>query len=110
MKIRYIVILNVTPRDRAGNVYSYFSIIDTRSGRILQGKDAPESNLSGAMFHINGGEHKQNYCFTVQQISWREFVYRTDDIEYVGCDSEVIADKFKKLLKSRSPNVRIWGK
>lgn len=110
MKIKYLVTWNYTPLDRSGNVYSYFSIVDTASGRILCGKDAPESNLRGALYFINGGEHKQNYSFCDRQIPWREFVYRTNDIEYIGCGSEEIAAKFKEMMKSRSRKIRVWGK
>lgn len=108
-KIKFIITWNFTSNDRSENVYSYFSIVDTRSGRILMGKDVPESNLRGAAFWINGGEHKQNYCFISRQISWREFVNRTNNIEYIGCDSETIASGFKTMMKSRSPKVQMWG-
>jgi len=101
MKYKFIVHWFFTPRDRSGNVYSYFAIADTRSGRIIHGHSAPESNLRAAIFHINGGEHKQNYWFAQSEISKRTFDYNTKDIGYIGCDPEVIAAAFRKELKTR---------
>jgi hypothetical protein len=101
MKYKLIVHWFYVPRDRSGNVYSYFAIADTRSGRVLRGKDAPESNLRAAIYHINGDQHKQNYWFAETSIPWRQFKYRTEDVPYIGCDPLTIAAEFRKMMKSR---------
>jgi hypothetical protein len=101
MKYRYIIHWFFTPRDSSGNVYSYFAIADTRSGRIMHGKDACESNLRGVPFFLNGKQHQQNYWFAQTQIPWRTYVHNTKTIEYIGCDSAELAEKFRKVMKSR---------
>jgi hypothetical protein len=101
MKYKFILHWFFTPRNRSGNVSSYFALADTRSGRIIHGHSAPESNLRGVIFELNGGEHKQNYWFAQTQIPSREFNYRTKDIDYIGCDPAVIAAAFRKAMKSR---------
>jgi len=101
MKYKYIIHWFFTPRDSAGNVYSHFKIVDTRSGRIIHGKDACESNLRGVPFFLNGNQHKQNYWFAATQIPWRTYVHNTKTIEHIGCDSAVIAQVFRKAMKTR---------
>jgi hypothetical protein len=101
MKYKFIVHQFVTPRDRSGNVYSYFAIADTRSGRIIHGLHAHESNLRAAIFDLNGGEHKQNYWFATTEIPKRSFDYYTKDIGYIGCEPSVIANAFRKALRTR---------
>jgi len=101
MKYKYILHWFFTPRDRAGNVCSYFAIVDTRSGRVLRGYNTPESNLRGVVFFLNGGEHKQNYWFAQTEVPYRAYVYNTKSMNYIGCDSETIAAAFRKLMKLR---------
>jgi hypothetical protein len=107
-RIRYIVHWFFSPRDSSGNVYSYFVIADVRSGRILRGKDVPESNLRAAMFAINGGQHRQNYWFAQTEVKQRELFYRMKDIPYIG-SSEAIAEAFHKMMRSRKPFERLYN-
>jgi len=100
-KYKFILHWFFTPRDRSGNVYSYFSIVDTRSGRIIQGRDVPESNLREAIYEINGREHKQNYYFAQTEIPKRQYDYNTRNIQYIGCDPETLAMVFYKAMNTR---------
>ena len=99
MKYKFIVHQFVTPRDRSGNVYTYFDIADTRSGRVIHGLHAHESNLRAAIFDLNGGEHKQNYWWAATEVPQRELFRRMNDISHV---SDIPA-AFRKLMKSRKP-------
>ena len=103
MKYKYIVTWFYTPRDRSNNVYSYGHIVDTRSGRMLEINDCPESNLKYAICELNDG-HKQNYYFTRCQISWREFKRATDKIPMFRGE---IADQFRKMMKSRKKKILV---
>ena len=96
MKYKYIVNWYYVPRDRAGNVYSYFVIADTRSGRFLYGKDQPESNLRAAMFNLNGS-HKQNYWFECIAKKWHDYASFTKNVPYIGD----IPAAFREVMRSR---------
>lgn len=101
MKYKYILHRFQTNRDTSGNVYSYFALADTRSGRVLRGRDVPESNAQGAIFILNGNQHKQNYWSATTTLPSRQFDYSVKDIPYHGCSPENIADAFRKMMKSR---------
>ena len=99
--IKYVANWLYTPRDTSGNIYSYFVITDTGSGRRLMGRDAPESNVRGVIFELSGKEWKRNYIFTATEIPRRRFKYAVDNVSYVGTNPEEIADAFRKMMRSR---------
>ena len=101
MKYKFIANIFETPPDRSGNVYSYFALADTRSGRIIHGTDVHESNLRAAIFELNSGEHKNNYWFTTTTFDRRRFNHLVRDIPYIGCESKTIAEAFRKAMKTR---------
>jgi hypothetical protein len=106
MKYKFILHRFQTNRDTSGNVYSYFALADTRSGRVLYGRDVPESNAQGAMFILNGNQHKQNYWSATTTLSSRLFDYYVKDIPYIGCSPEQVASAFQKMMKSRKKKVK----
>lgn len=100
MKIKYILQWFYTPRDRSGNVYSYFRLTDTATGRQLAGMEVPESNARAILYHLNGNEHIQNYYYAETAITKREMnrVRIHGGFGYIGCDPEKIAVQFKEML------------
>ena len=99
--IKYVANWLYTPRDTSGNVYSYFVITDTGSGRRLMGRDAPESNVRGTIFELSGKEWKRNYIFSTSQISSRSYDYAIKNVPYIGTNPEEIASAFRKMMRSR---------
>jgi hypothetical protein len=100
-KYKYLISISNTLPDRSGNVYTYFIIADSVSGRSIRGIDVPESNICSVPFYLNGGEHKENYWLTTTILSRKQFDYYTKNVHYIGCGAEEIAQAFRKAMKTR---------
>ncbi len=107
MKIKYILDILNSQRDRAGNCYYAFRFTSTRTGKQIRGRTPGVSNASnilGAMHYINGGEYVQNYYYTTHEMSIRAFndhVLGNDEYVEVGCNSEELAKFMLKGLAKR---------
>ncbi len=91
MKIKAILTVYNSKRDRNGNTYWAFRWTDTKTGMQATGRIAGgESNVTPVVRHM--GLDWENVYYTRQQLGKREFRELTKDWPYAGCTmAEIIA-------------------
>jgi len=86
---------------KANDTLNYVVITDTQSGKQLASRDVPESNAKAVILELSGGQWKQNYYFVETTIDSRRFKYYADDIPHISSDPVVLAEAFRKVMRSR---------
>lgn len=94
-KIEFVCNCFSSERDRDGNTYTAFDLLDTRTGRSVHGIDVPASNLREAIKILSGGEWRGNYVFNEITMARRRFDKWSSGLRYIGSSPEQIAEAFR---------------
>lgn len=85
--------------DIYGNRYFAFRYLDHETGKVACGTvSGGESNIRSMMYEFNGGQWKENFHFTTNELPIREYNRMVKGWPHAGCRPEDLAAFVKREL------------
>jgi hypothetical protein len=102
MKIKAILDIINSKKDRAGNCYWAFRWTDTETGKQVKGRiSGNDSNLLWAANHIYPNH---DYYYTMHEVSVRDFNSDMMGWDYAGCNPHEIAAWITEKIAKANDN------
>lgn len=116
MKIKLLLHIVNSKRDRSGNCYYFFVATDPKTGVWTEAKTSGgESNISSIYRYM--GLEADERSVTYEEMPIRQFDRRVKEMPYAGCSPEDLAawvtrefDAIKKKLKAQARKARAHAK